>query len=174
MRKTVNLDEESLLKYAMNMISTVRSRTNEIIEDSTNISEWIKLDSNKIAEGIKVNVNSSKRKVYLEIKPPLKPPTVYSQWNISEHKGREYTRTRLSSHNLKIETGRWCRTPREDGLCSCKVSKQTEEHVLLFCHETKQVRDKYKISSRNITELYELEDHLVVNFVYEAITKMNL
>ena len=56
----------------------------------------------------------------------------------------------------------------------CKVSIQTEEHVLLFCHETKQVRDKYKISSGNIKELFELEDHLVVNFVYEAITKMDL
>ena len=125
-------------------------------------------------EGIKVNINSSKRKVYLEINPSLESTTVYSKWNISEHKRIEYTRARLSSHNLKIETGRWSRTPREERLCPCKLGILTEEHVLLFCQSTKQVRDKYKLSSRNITELFNQEGHLVVHFVYESMTKMNL
>ncbi len=41
------------------------------------------------------------------------------------------TRLRLSSHRLRIETGRWSRIPREERLCSCGENVQTESHVLL-------------------------------------------
>ena len=120
-RQMVNLEEESLLKYAMNMIATIKSPTNELIRNSIKITDWIKLDKNKNMEGIKVNINSTKRKVYLEINPSLEWPTVYSKWNISEHKRIEYTRARLSSHNVKIETGRWIRTPREERLFPLQI-----------------------------------------------------
>ena len=55
----VNMEEERLLKYAMNMVATIKSPTNELIRNSIKISDWIKLDKNKNMEGIKVNINSS-------------------------------------------------------------------------------------------------------------------
>ena len=40
-----------------------------------------------------------------------------------------FTRIRLSSHRLKIETGRWSQTPRYRRLCPCGCI-QDEEHIL--------------------------------------------
>ncbi len=40
------------------------------------------------------------------------------------------TRIRLSSHRLRVETGRWDRIPFENRTCLCGAV-QTEEHVLL-------------------------------------------
>ena len=51
-----------------------------------------------------------------------------------------FTRSRLSSHRLKIETGRWARIEPEDRLCMCGQI-QTEEHVLLYCVLTDHIRD---------------------------------
>ena len=46
---------------------------------------------------------------------------------------------RLSSHNLKIETGRWTRQPRELRLCLCG-QVQDEMHVIQFCPLTERLR----------------------------------
>ena len=42
------------------------------------------------------------------------------------------TRLRLSSHTLKIETGRWSRIPRDSRLCDCQKI-QTESHIIEDC-----------------------------------------
>ena len=56
------------------------------------------------------------------------------------------TRLRLMSHNLKIETGRWSRLPREDRVCQCdRISVQDEKHVLLDCPMSAQVRRRYQL-----------------------------
>ena len=41
-----------------------------------------------------------------------------------------FTRLRLMSHNLKIETGRWSRLPREARVCTCN-SVQYKMNVTL-------------------------------------------
>ena len=52
-----------------------------------------------------------------------------------------FTRLRLSSHKLRIETGRWQRLPVEERLCTCGAV-QDEIHVLQSCPLTKYLRDK--------------------------------
>ena len=64
------------------------------------------------------------------------------------------TRLRLSSHYLRIETGRWSRLPQENRLCKCGQC-QTEEHVLLNCKLTESLRSKGSLIGtryRNITD----------------------
>ena len=54
-----------------------------------------------------------------------------------------FTRLRTMSHDLRIETGRWSRTPRDLRVCPCSpVSIQDEEHVLIRCPLSQQVCQK--------------------------------
>ena len=50
-----------------------------------------------------------------------------------EHFRLAYTRFRLSEHNLRIETGRWARVPREE---CCVTESQDESRVdfIVLCY----------------------------------------
>ena len=54
-----------------------------------------------------------------------------------------FTRLRLSSHRLRIETGRWSRTPRDERLCQCGEAVQTEQHVICDCTLVSHIRESY-------------------------------
>ena len=81
-------------------------------------------------------------------------------------------RDRLSSHKLRIETGRWSRIPREERLCPCLNGVQTEKHVLLHCEHTQDIRNKHMITQSELDMLFQLEDDPLTNFVYEIMKKM--
>ena len=64
-----------------------------------------------------------------------------------------FTRFRLSSHSLAVETGRWNRRgrgrlPMEERLCSCGEI-QSEEHVISSCPLSQHLRDEYAFTSIN-------------------------
>ena len=49
-----------------------------------------------------------------------------------DYQRESFSRLRLMSHNLRIKTGKWSRTPAEQRLCFCVDSQvQTERHVLV-------------------------------------------
>ena len=79
------------------------------------------------------------------------------------------TRYRLSSHNLKVETGRWSRTNRENRTCSCEQGGiQDEEHVTSVCGLTTGLRERYRTDNLQLCELFtELEDERLCSFFYE-------
>ena len=56
-----------------------------------------------------------------------------------------FTRLRLMSHSLKVETGRWSRIPREERRCDrCDAGAvQDEEHVLIVCSNAQHIRLRY-------------------------------
>ena len=64
---------------------------------------------------LKQNILSSEKtrdRTYVEIKPLLSACTIYSNDScVPENTRIAVTRIRLSSHRLRIETGRWTRTP---------------------------------------------------------------
>ena len=89
------------------------------------------------------------RQTYITINPSLRMHEKYTILNdIPEWARVSFTRLRLSSHYLKIETGRWSRTPRCLRLCECG-EVQTEEHVLISCPYSNELRQTYRhISDR--------------------------
>ena len=97
-------------------------------------------------ERLRVNINNSEKtrdKTYKEINPSLSISVIYcNDSKIPEYARIVITRLRLSSHRLRIETGRWSRLPKEERLCSCGIIR-TEEHVLLNCVETRILQLKY-------------------------------
>ena len=67
-------------------------------------------------------------------------------------------RLRLSSHHLRIETGRWSRTPLEQRTCTCDTGIQSEEHILTVCPLSQHLRDSYNINPQSIYKLFNCED----------------
>ena len=85
---------------------------------------------NKLKEKFITKEEGTKAMTYKEINPDLTLHNIYSTNEyVAEWKRINFTRFRLSSHNLKIETGRWSRMKREDRLCECGEI-QDEMHVI--------------------------------------------
>ena len=84
-----------------------------------------------------------------------------------------FSRIRLMSHNLKIETGRWSRIPRDRRVCHCDyIQLQTESHVLISCALTHNNRLKYPML--NFTDINSLltEDshiHSLCSYIHEVL-----
>ena len=88
---------------------------------------------------------------------------------LMEHKRIEFTRYRLSSHNLKVETGRWGRVGRENRVCSCNVGGiQDEDHALLRWGFTNDLRQRYQIQTDSLDGVYNgKEDEVLCDIFYE-------
>ena len=127
-----------------------------ILEDQSDI---VVEDKSRRAEELKSSA-STKRETYVKINPSLQQHQVYKNDELSEFKRIEFTRYRLSSHNLKIETGRWGRIDRENRTCSCTTGGvQDELHVLFNCDLTANIRERYDIQGDSFDEIFDgIED----------------
>ena len=98
-----------------------------------------------------------------------------NQSSVPEFQRITYTRLRLMSHRLKVETGRWTRpvTPRERRLCSCNAI-QTEEHVLLECPLTAHMRTPFFNQFSNIASLFNLSNESAFQVTRLCYDAMNL
>ena len=97
---------------------------------------------------VRNKLNATKFQTYCtELNPNLEVHEVYRKSDyVPDYLRVYFTRLRLMSHNLKIETGRWSRLQREDRVCQCdRVNVQDEKHVLLDCPMTAQIRQRYQL-----------------------------
>ena len=102
-----------------------------------NVMGGDKFAENEIAS-IKETIQSSppsatKFQTYISLNPTLEVHPLYTDKlaAIPDYLRISFTRFRLSSHMLRIETGRWSRTPREERLCPCGTDIQDEHHVFV-------------------------------------------
>ena len=103
--------------------------------------------------------------IYCQINPELKPSPFLQR---IEKVGKSITKFRLGSHNLPIETGRWCRTLREDRLCNTCGVLGDENHVLYNCSEIP--RDGLGQLPQPISSLWESAE---VNRLFKRICDAN-
>ncbi len=75
----------------------------------------------------------SKAGQYLKVNPELQANNLYNRTDIPESDRIIITRYICGSHKLKIETGRWNKTPREERLCTCQMECQTLDHMMYRC-----------------------------------------
>ena len=77
------------------------------------------------------------------------------------------------SHNLKIETGRWSRIPREARVCRCdNADIQTEIHVLINCNLTHNIRIRYPmLNFQDTSSLFGEATHILslCKYVHEVL-----
>ena len=65
---------------------------------------------------------NTKPTTYRMINPHLSLHPIYSSDDIVDDDFRTaFTRMRLSSHRLRIETGRWARIPQDQRTCQCGI-----------------------------------------------------
>ena len=103
--------------------------------------------------------DTTRRMTYLEINPTLSVHPLYNSDRIPEYFRISFKRMRLSSHYLKIETGRWSRIPREERLCQCG-EVQTEIHVLLQCPLLQYIRLSFdELNYSNLHNLMNSENY---------------
>ena len=101
-----------------------------------------------------IRSESSRRITYLAMNPSLSVHHIYSsRGKVNEVHRIAFSRLRVISHNLAIETGRWNRRGRgrlevTERLCPCGAL-QTELHVLESCPLTRSVRELYNFTSWN-------------------------
>ena len=83
---------------------------------------------------------------------------------IPDYLRESFSRIRLMSHSLKIETGRWSRLPREERVCICNnESMQTEIHVLIECRLTQGIRLRYPmLDFQDLSRLFCATDHTLL------------
>ena len=112
------------------------------------------------------NESGTKAVTYRTLNPELKLHPVYASAEYIDERARiTFTRLRLSSHNLKIETGRWSRIEREERLCECGLAVESEEHVLLECPKTEEVRRKFHIDTAIVSDIGLLMDSVDVKML---------
>ena len=105
---------------------------------------------------------------YLLINRDLSSPLFYHEYNLPEAERQVITKYRCGSHYLKIVTGSFSRTPREERFCKCK-EVQTLKHVIFDCPLTHILRgtdfpasleDFFKNVSYAAAMLLQIEDTL--------------
>ena len=105
----------------------------------------------------------------LKVNPSIQEHKVYKNNDLPEFKRIEFTRYRLSSHNLKVETGRWSGIERENRTCSCSAGGvQDENHVLFKCDFTTNIRERHNIQGDSLEDFFdEYEDQSLCDIFYE-------
>lgn len=102
--------------------------------------------------------DSSRRITYHAINPTLTPSNFLQSTTIQEPDRIAVTRLRVGSHYLRIETGRWSRTPPDQRTCSCNTGIQNEQHVLLECPRSHDLRRTMNLTNyRTLSELFKHE-----------------
>jgi hypothetical protein len=142
-----------------------------------------KLDTNKtITKEQSLNVvkqrvtasTKTRMETYKQLNKELELHPIYNMTDICEFERINFSRLRLSSHYLRIETGRWGRIPREDRKCICG-STQTEEHVLLHCPETSALRRLHETLDYTSLQTLMNSEYIrsLVQFCSKVLCKMN-
>ncbi|CAL4125536.1 unnamed protein product [Meganyctiphanes norvegica] len=101
----------------------------------------------KISLSIRNNVNATQFVTYCTVlKPDLSTHTAYGKICIPDYVRVSFTRLRVISHNLNVETGWWSRLARKNSLCKCDHSNvQDEKHVLLECPMSAPLHQRYSM-----------------------------
>ena len=110
------------------------------------------------------NEQGTKAATYRSMNPELKVHPVYLSHEYIDERARiTFSRLRLSSHSLKVETGRWSRIAHDERLCGCGGGVEDESHVLLVCPKTEAVRRKFNVDVTVMNDVVTLMDALDVN-----------
>ena len=114
--------------------------------------------------------------VYRSLNPSFEVHNLYTNKNlIPDYLRISFTRYRLSSHMLRVETGRWSRTPRSERICPCGTGIQDEFHIFT-CPLVKEHFNTLSKPCCSPAELFidtTLEALQALNKVLNSLTEAN-
>ena len=157
-----DLEEEDPL---MHILSRTRNDNRVMwtyIQSIITGGDFVADEINGLKDGVRTATpGMTKFRTYLSVNPMLDVHPLYTKGphNILDHLRINFSRLRLSSHRLKVETGRWNRTPRENRLCLYNEGIQDEHHIFacpLVDHIFSQYGKRHYLS---IADLFTDTDH---------------
>ena len=107
------------------------------IENVMNTDDFVTNDIAKIKDSIENRPpTATKFMTYRTLNPTLGTHNLYTKNapSIPDYLRITFTRFRLSSHRLRVEVGRWSRTPYDERICSCGTGIQDEIHLFQCPH----------------------------------------
>ena len=167
MREREGMEHEDPLMFAIHLTLSDNKVMAKYIQNLESSDDFIGSDLRQRRGAICAS-KSTRPQVYLDMNPGLSSHAIYDNGSTLEDDLRiNFTRLRVSSHRLRVETGRWSRTPADQRLCQCG-SIQTEKHVVTECGLVQHLRDKYALdnidfhafmtSPKSVDELRYLRD----------------
>ncbi len=149
--------EDSPLKLAITMAQRYKSPMGLYIRDIETLLEDPVTEFTHMLHTKVRSSEASKVVIYRAINPELSVHPMYNSNDFIPKSHRIATsRLRLSSHRLRIETGQWSCTPREERLCQCEQDIQTESHVMLDCERSRPLRQNLRnINFDSIAQLMD-------------------
>ena len=115
----------------------------------------------------------SKFIMYRELNPDLSKHPLYYCNDIIESHRIAFSRFRVGSHRLRIETGRWSRLPRESRTCSCdERSIQDEVHIIVNCSLLEELRSSFPTISFSMEGFFKCDYTAIAAYIYQAMKIM--
>lgn len=138
----------------------------EIVETLDNIDN----DRRKMVEMIQAK-EGTRYRTYQAINPDMSVHPLYTSnaLYVEDHLRITFTRFRLSAHRLRVEMGRWSRTPPEQRVCSCKTGIQNEEHILV-CPLTQEIRTKYGHDSIQLSSIFVNTNKIILVMLHACLS----
>ena len=104
--------------------------------------------------------SATKFQTYKTLNPTLSTHNLYTKSApvIPDFLRITFTRFRLSSHRLRIEVGRWSRTPHDERICSCGTGIQDELHLF----QCPLVRDLLDTPDKTYSSFSDLFDETTI------------
>ena len=121
----------------MHAISIVKEHNRPVwsyMETILNGDKFVEEELHNIKQAIHdAPPSATKSRTYINLNPTLEVHPLYTDCTttIPDYLRISFTRFRTSSHMLRVETGRWSRTPRDERLCQCGMGVQNEDHVFV-------------------------------------------
>ena len=165
-----------VLKLVLNSRYNTKKYLNSLINN-------INVDDRQYeSEQLKINLRrseTSRRIVYCNtINPNLNAHCIYvAKHNIFEVHRIAFTRFRVSSHSLAVETCRWNRRgrgrlPMEERLCSCGLV-QSEEHVVSTCPVSQHIRDNHGFTCIDDLMSGRFNNDVICKIIHEILNLYN-
>ena len=128
----------------------------------------------KISEILQLQLDISRELsnycTYLQINPMLQVPNYSKLFCCNENDRKIITRYRMGCNKLKLQTGRYSGSERNERLCICQNNIQSLTHVLFDCPFTDDVRGI--INEVNISELFASNDFIRIAAALKAVEKI--
>ena len=161
-----------VLKFVLSSRYKTKNYLNDLLNNS-NVNDY-QLESELLKDNLRRS-ESSRRTIYCNvINPNLTVHNIYlMRHNVIESHRIAFTRFRVSSHSLAVETGRWNRRgrgrlPMEERLCSCG-EVQSEDHVISRCSHSQNIRDSYEFTCINDLMSGNFSNESLCKIMYEVL-----
>ena len=171
----LNIDDDPL-GFVLKLVLNSRNRTKTYLHNLiNNINEGDYQHEIETIQNNLTNSESSRKLTYCNVmNKNLAVHEIYLKRHIIPEFHRiAFTRFRVSSHSLAVETGRWNRRgrgrlPMEERLCSCGEI-QTEVHVMSQCSLSQYIRDEYEFTSIDDLMSGQFSDDILCKIIYEIL-----